>query len=98
MSTIGEIQQAIMKLPLEEARQLWEWFFDYMEDELTVTDAFKTQIEEGLRDIAEGRCRIVQPPEPVLTDEFLDSGADLSRQMKNGRIVPPLDTGTQGPP
>lgn len=60
MSTICEIEEAIKKLPRDEAHQLWDWFLDYFEDELTVTEAFKKQIEEGLRQIAEGDCRTCQ--------------------------------------
>ena len=61
MSTLAEIEQAIEKLPREEAHQLWDWFLDYFEDELEVTGEFKAEIEEGRREIAEGGCRSYQP-------------------------------------
>lgn len=61
MNTIVEIEDAIKKLPRAETHQLWEWFLDYFEDELEVTGAFKTEIEEGRREIAEGGCRSYRP-------------------------------------
>ena len=61
MSTVAEIEEAIKKLPQEEAHRLWDWFLDYFEDELTVTAEFQKEIEEGRREIAEGGCRSYQP-------------------------------------
>ena len=61
MSTVAEIENAIKKLPREEAHQLWDWFLDYFEDELEVTGEFKKEIEEGRREIAEGDCRSYKP-------------------------------------
>ena len=61
MSTIVEIEDAIKKLPREEAHQLWDWFLDYFEDELEVTADFKKEIEEGRREIAGGSCRSYKP-------------------------------------
>ena len=61
MSTIFEIEDAIKKLPREDAHQLWDWFLDYFEDELEVTEEFKREIDEGRREIAEGDCRTFQP-------------------------------------
>jgi hypothetical protein len=60
MSTVAEIEEAIKKLPTDEAHQLWDWFRDYFEDELEVTEAFKKKIEAGLRQIEEGDCRTYQ--------------------------------------
>lgn len=60
MSTVAEIEEAIKKLPTEEAHQLWDWFLDYFEDNLEVTEAFKNEIETGFREIAEGNCRTRQ--------------------------------------
>ena len=60
MSTIVEIEDAIKKLPREEAHQLWDWFLDYFEDELEVSEEFKKEIAEGRREIADGQCRSYQ--------------------------------------
>jgi hypothetical protein len=61
MSTVAEIEEAIKKLPHEEAHQLWDWFLDYFEDELALTEEFQKEIAEGRREIAEGGCRTYQP-------------------------------------
>ena len=61
MSTIVEIEDAIKKLPRDEAHRLWDWFLDYFEDELDVTAGFKKEIEEGRREIADGGCRSYKP-------------------------------------
>ena len=61
MSTIVEIENAIKKLPREEAHRLWDWFLDYFEDELEVSEEFKKEIEQGRREIAGGGCRSHQP-------------------------------------
>ena len=61
MSTIVEIEDAIKKLPREEAHRLWDWFLDYFEDELEVTADFKREIEEGRREIAAGSSRSYKP-------------------------------------
>lgn len=60
MSSVAEIEEAIKKLPMEETHQLLDWFLDYFEDELTVTDDFKREIETGFRQITEGDGRISQ--------------------------------------
>jgi hypothetical protein len=61
MSTVGEIEEAIKQLPPEEAHQLWDWFLDYFEDELTVRTDFQEEIAQGRREIAEGDCRSYRP-------------------------------------
>ena len=61
MSTVTEIEDAIKKLPSEDAHRLWDWFLDYFEDEMEVSEDFKKEIEEGRREIAEGRCRTLRP-------------------------------------
>jgi hypothetical protein len=92
MSTVAEIEEAIKKLPTEEVRQLWEWFLDYLEDELTMTQAFKNEIEAGLREIEQGDCCIVGLKAlPALTDDLLESGADLSCYLTNGRPASAID-------
>ena len=61
MSSIAEIEDAIKKLPRDEAHRLWDWFLDYLEDELTLSEEFKKEIAEGRREIADGDCRSYQP-------------------------------------
>ncbi len=61
MSSIAEIEDAIKKLPRDEAHRLRDWFLDYFEDEFTLSEEFKKEIEEGRREIADGDCRSYQP-------------------------------------
>lgn len=61
MSTVQEIETAIQKLPRQDLDVLRDWFDEYVEEHLEVTDAFKAKVDEGLRDIAEGRTRTRQP-------------------------------------
>jgi hypothetical protein len=97
MGTIGEIQEAIKKLPRDEARRLWDWFFDYIEDELTITEKFQEEINAGWAQIADGRCRVIIA-EPQLTDELLENGADLSQSMTNDRPAPAMRSSPEGLP
>ena len=60
MSTVKEIEAAIVKLSPEELAAVREFVEQFAEDQLEMTDAFKSAIAEGERDIAEGRVRIRQ--------------------------------------
>lgn len=54
MKTVPEIESAVRRLPREAAEKLQAWLQDYLEDELELTNEFKTSIERGKQDIAEG--------------------------------------------
>jgi hypothetical protein len=60
---VQEIEQAIRTLPRNEIERLRSWIEDYLEDGLEVSEEFKTKIEQGKRDIAEGKVRTRQPNE-----------------------------------
>jgi hypothetical protein len=60
MSTVQEIRDAILKLPLKDQVELRDSLDDLVEDETPVSDAFKASIERGMKDIEEGRVRIRQ--------------------------------------
>ncbi len=60
---VQEIEQAIRTLPRTEIERLRNWIEDYLEDQLELTEEFKTKIEQGKRDIAQGRVRTRQPNE-----------------------------------
>lgn len=60
MSTVKEIEAAIVKLSPEELVAVREFVEQVAEDQLELTDEFKAAIEAGERDIAEGRVRIRQ--------------------------------------
>jgi hypothetical protein len=42
---------------------LRNWIEDYLEDQLELSDEFNAKIEQGKRDIAEGKMRTRQPNE-----------------------------------
>jgi predicted transcriptional regulator len=60
MSTVKEIEEAIVKLSPEELAAVREFVEQVAEDQLELTDEFKAAIEAGERDIAAGRVRIRQ--------------------------------------
>ncbi|MFM8469944.1 MAG: hypothetical protein ACKODH_08240 [Limisphaerales bacterium] len=60
MSTVKEIEEAIVKLSPEELAAVREFVEQFAEDQLEMTDAFKAAIAEGEQDIAAGRVRIRQ--------------------------------------
>jgi hypothetical protein len=63
MSGVQEIEQAIRRLPRTEIERLRNWIEDYLEDQLELSDEFNAKIEQGKRDIAEGKMRTRQPNE-----------------------------------
>ena len=61
MSTVGEIEAAISRLPVKEAEELREWLEQWLEDQLEMTPEFLASIERGKADLIAGRSRIVRP-------------------------------------
>ncbi|MBM3880856.1 MAG: hypothetical protein FJ387_14255 [Verrucomicrobia bacterium] len=57
MSTIQEIEAAVQKLPVEQARELQDWLADYLEDDAPLNPEFVSSIERGQADLREGRVR-----------------------------------------
>ncbi|MBI4660839.1 MAG: hypothetical protein HY735_18540 [Verrucomicrobia bacterium] len=51
MSTVQEIEAAILKLSREELMELREWFEGYLEDHLELTDEVKTKLDDSRREI-----------------------------------------------
>lgn len=61
MSTLAEVENAILKFTPEEQEQLRDWLENLMEDRLEMTDEFKAEIEASKADIAAGRVRVRRP-------------------------------------
>jgi hypothetical protein len=59
VSTVGEIEAAISRLPVKEAEEVREWLEQWLEDQLEMTPEFIASIERGKADLAAGRSRIV---------------------------------------
>jgi hypothetical protein len=62
MSSIQEIESAILQLSPEQMRELREWLENVMEDQLEMTDDFKAGIERSERELAEGLKPRVRRP------------------------------------
>ena len=61
MSTVHEIEAAVQKLPVEQARELQDWLADYLEDDAELNPEFVASIERGQADLREGRVRTRRP-------------------------------------
>jgi hypothetical protein len=61
MNTVQEIQAAIQKLSQSELAELKDWFQDFLEDQLELTDEVKTKLELSHAEIAFGNYRTRQP-------------------------------------
>jgi hypothetical protein len=61
MQTLERIEAEVRQLSKAEQEALRDWLENMLEDELELTDEFKTKIERGERDIREGRVRIHKP-------------------------------------
>ena len=61
MSTLAEVESAVLKFTPEEQEQLRDWLENLIEDRLEMADEFKAEIEAGKADIAAGRVRVRRP-------------------------------------
>ena len=61
MSTLAEVESAVLKFTPEQQEQLRDWLENLIEDRLEMTDEFKAEIEAGKADIAAGRVRVRRP-------------------------------------
>jgi hypothetical protein len=61
MSTVAEVERAVLRFTPEEQEQLRDWLQNLIEDRLEMTDEFKGEIEAGKADIAAGRVRVRRP-------------------------------------
>jgi len=62
MSTVQEIESAILHLPPAEMRNLHEWLEDLLEDQREWTDEFKAQVGRSELEMSQGlKPRLRQP-------------------------------------
>jgi hypothetical protein len=61
MSTVQEITAAIPRLSRKELEELHEWFDEFYEEQLELSDDVKANLDAARRDIQEGRFRTRQP-------------------------------------
>ena len=63
MSSAKEIESALTRLPLADLRAIRDWLDDFIEDQLEVSDEFKTKIQRAKQEIADGVYSRVRKPE-----------------------------------
>lgn len=61
MSTLAEVENAVLKFRPEEQEQLRDWLENLIEDRLEMTEEFQAEIEAGKAGIAAGRVRVRRP-------------------------------------
>jgi predicted transcriptional regulator len=61
VSSLEQVEQAVLKLRPVEQQALREWLENLLEDRLEMTAEFKAEIAEGKADIAAGRVRTRRP-------------------------------------
>lgn len=61
MSSLEQIEEAVLKLQQRDQEELRDWLENLLEDRLEMTDAFKEEIAAGKADIKAGRVRVRRP-------------------------------------
>jgi hypothetical protein len=61
MQMLENIEQEVRRLTKAEQEVLRDWLENLLEDRLELKEEFKTEIEAGKKDIAEGRYRVRKP-------------------------------------
>jgi len=61
MTTLDQVEEQVKQLTKAEQEMLLDWLGNMLEDQLEMTDEFKSKIEQGERDIREGRVRVRSP-------------------------------------
>ena len=61
MPTLEQIEDQVKQLPKPDQVVLRDWLENLLEDEQELTDEFKAKIEQGEKDLREGRFRIHHP-------------------------------------
>ena len=61
MSTVAEIENAIPQLSRAELVELRNWFEEYVEDHLELTDEVQARLDESRREIAAGQFTTRHP-------------------------------------
>lgn len=62
MSTVQEIESAIVRLGPAEREAIRDWLDELVEEKLEVSDAFKAKLTRARAEIARGEVSRVHPP------------------------------------
>ena len=63
MSSVKEIESALMRLSLDDLQSVRDWLDDFIEDQLEVSDEFRTKIQRAKQEIADGVYSRVRKPD-----------------------------------
>ncbi len=63
LSTVKEIEKALARLSVQDLQAVRDWLDDFIEDQLEVSDEFKTKIQRAQTEIAQGIHSRVRTPE-----------------------------------
>ncbi len=61
MSTVADVEKAVLRFSQAEQEELRDWLENLLEDRLEMTEEFKAEIETGKADLAVGRVRVHRP-------------------------------------
>ena len=61
MSKLEQVEEQVRRLSVSEQQALRDWLENLLEDRLELKDEFKAEIEDGIKDVAEGRYRVHRP-------------------------------------
>jgi hypothetical protein len=63
MSNVQEIESALTKLPLEDLQAVRDWLDDFIEDQMEVSEEFKSKILRAQQELADGIHSRVRKPD-----------------------------------
>jgi mRNA-degrading endonuclease RelE of RelBE toxin-antitoxin system len=58
---LEQVEEQVKRLSATEQEALRDWLDHLLEDRLELKDDFKSEIEAGIKDVAEGRYRVHRP-------------------------------------
>ena len=61
MSTVQEIQAAILRLSTEELADLKQWLDEFFEDQLELAEEVEAKLDQSRAEITSGQYRTHQP-------------------------------------
>jgi hypothetical protein len=63
MSTVKEIESALARLSVQDLQAVRDWLDDFIEDQMEVSNEFKTKVERANTEIAQSVHSRVRRPE-----------------------------------
>lgn len=63
MSSVQEIESALTRLSIEDLRAVRDWLDEFIEDQMEVSEEFKTKVRRAQQELAEGVYSRTRQPE-----------------------------------